>query len=272
MTKFDPSGSTLVYSTYLGGNFWDEGRGITVNAAGSAYITGVTDSLNFPTQNPYQPVLGGGYDAFVTKLNSTGSGIVYSSYLGGGGNSYFSSDYGQDIGVDVFGHAHVTGYTESFSFPLQNPFQGIYGGFKDAFLAKLETLPLGVNRYGLTTAACQGTIAIDITDIPKAGITVNIISTNAPPNGQGVLLLGSSQDVMGTIIAGVTLHVNLAQQPVLTLPVTSDGNGYGQMTVPIPAGAIGLTAYGQFIWANTSTCGGNGTLSASDALAITVQP
>ncbi len=128
----------LVYSTYLGGGGGDSGYGIAVDAAGNAYITGTTSSNPFPTtpgafQTFYQA---GAYDAFVTKLNATGSALVYSTYLGGAGN-----DEGWGIAVDAAGNAYLTGRTNSdeTGFPLTpGAFQIIYGGGDDAFIAKLN--------------------------------------------------------------------------------------------------------------------------------------
>jgi len=114
VTKFNPSGSALVYSTYLGGSLWDEGSGIAVDSAGNAYVTGATGSADFPTMNPLQPTFGGGYDdAFVSKLNSTGSQLVYSTYLGGSGQ-----DGGASIAVDGAHNAYITGGTSSTNFPV----------------------------------------------------------------------------------------------------------------------------------------------------------
>jgi len=93
----------LVYSTYLGGESDDWVRGIAVDVSGNAFVTGWTSSSNFPIQNPYQPDQGG-YDAFVTKLSSSGDSLIYSTYFGGG-----DDDYGQDIAVDGSGNAYVTG-------------------------------------------------------------------------------------------------------------------------------------------------------------------
>src|SRR5439155_19485321 len=84
VTKLNPSGSALVYSTFLGGSAFDEGLGIAVDAAGNACVTGDTDSSNFPTTaGAFQTTLDGFLGAFVTKLNPTGSALVYSTYLGG---------------------------------------------------------------------------------------------------------------------------------------------------------------------------------------------
>ena len=131
VTKLSPSGNSLVYSTYLGGNDVDYGCGIAVDGSGSAYVTGYARSTNFPTQNPYQtdqPY----DDAFVTKLSASGNSLVYSTYLGG-------SDYdnGWGIAVDGAGNAYVTGYSASTNFPTQNPYQADQAS-ADAFVTKLS--------------------------------------------------------------------------------------------------------------------------------------
>jgi Beta-propeller repeat len=128
------SGVSLVFSTYLGGSGNDQGNGIAVDAGGNAYVTGETESTNFPTQNPFQISNGGGKDVFVTKLNSTGSGLVYSTYFGESG-----TDIGYGIAVDAGGNAYITGYTVSTNFPTQNPFQDSLSGSSDAFVTKLTS-------------------------------------------------------------------------------------------------------------------------------------
>ena len=132
VTKLNASGSVLVYSTYLSGSFGASGSSIAVDAAGNAYVTGVTGS-NFPTANPIQATHGGGSDAFVTKLNGAGNALLYSTYLGGNG-----SDGGLGIAVDTSGNAYVTGGTMSTDFPTASPIQPAYGGRGDAFVTKLN--------------------------------------------------------------------------------------------------------------------------------------
>src|SRR5205823_5639947 len=96
----------LVYCTYLGGSGDEAFAGIAVDGFGNAYVTGGTASTNFPTTlGAYQRVLGGPSDAFVTKLNAAGTALVYSTYLGGGG------DFGLGIAVDAAGNAYVVGDT-----------------------------------------------------------------------------------------------------------------------------------------------------------------
>lgn len=115
VTKFTTTGA-LAYSTYLGGGVDDLGFAIAVDASGNAYVTGTTESLNFPTLNPIQTQSPGddlGGSVFVTKLNSQGSGLVYSTYLGGS-----SSDSARGIAVDSTGNAYITGFSRSGDFPL----------------------------------------------------------------------------------------------------------------------------------------------------------
>src|SRR6266404_2069098 len=135
VAKINPAGSALVYSSYLGGSGNDGGDSIAVDSAGNVYVTGSASSTNFPTVSPLQPTYGGGNsDAFVAKINATGSALVYSTYLGGSGD-----DLGLGIAVDSAGNAYVSGGTGSTNFPTKNPLQPTYGGgFSDAFVSKIN--------------------------------------------------------------------------------------------------------------------------------------
>ncbi|MCA1576618.1 MAG: SBBP repeat-containing protein [Acidobacteria bacterium] len=114
VTKLTADGA-LTYSTYLGGSGAETGFGIKADASGNAYVTGFTDSTNFPTVNPIQANKGGGLnvDVFVTKLNSQGSALVYSTYLGGTG-----AESGRGIAIDSANNVYVTGASGSGDFPL----------------------------------------------------------------------------------------------------------------------------------------------------------
>ncbi len=137
VTKLNADGSALVYSTYLGGTAFDGGNGIAVDAAGNAFVTGRTDSADFPTANALQPACGEApgrcSDAFVTKLNRDGSALVYSTYLGGS-----NTDVAHGIAVDAAGNAYVTGETFSFDFPTRIPLQQTIDRAFDAFITKLN--------------------------------------------------------------------------------------------------------------------------------------
>jgi sugar lactone lactonase YvrE len=139
VAKLNATGSELVYSTYLGGDYEDDGIGIAVDASGNAYVTGATESTTFPTKNAFQatnytPTSFG--TGFVAKLNSAGSALVYSTYLGG---SDFDQGFG--IAVDSSGNAYVTGQTHSTDFPtttgaLQTELGGT--GAINAFVTELN--------------------------------------------------------------------------------------------------------------------------------------
>ena len=140
ISKLGPSGNTLIYGTYLGGSGGiagapEGGQAIAVDAAGSAYVAGVTSSRNFPvTAGALQSAhAGGGQDAFVVKLNPAGSALVYATYLGGS-----SIDIANGIAVDFVGQAYVTGYTGSMDYLTARPLQAGNAGLYDAFLAKLN--------------------------------------------------------------------------------------------------------------------------------------
>jgi hypothetical protein len=154
VTKLNPAGSRLAYSTYLGGSSSDleVGRGVAVDPAGAAYVTGRTFSTDFPTTaGAFDTVANGGVDAFVTTLNPAGSGLGYSTYLGGSG-----WDESEGIAVDSAGAAYVTGYTLSTDFPTTaGAFDSSAGGF-DAFVTKLAVprpAPCSVTQGGRITAA-----------------------------------------------------------------------------------------------------------------------
>ncbi len=133
MTKINATGSARVYSTYLGGGGVDEGKGIAVDSQGNVYVTGSAGSFDFPMTGAIQGTWGGSGDAFLTKLNATGSALVYSTYLGGNG-----IDYGTAIALDPAGNAYVVGVTFSTNFPTVNPFQAAKGAQQDAFVAKIN--------------------------------------------------------------------------------------------------------------------------------------
>jgi hypothetical protein len=137
VVKFAPEGGAMIYGTYLAGSRPDIGAAIAVDTAGAAYVTGKTDSSDFPTVNAIQPALHGATDAFISKLSPDGASLVHSTFLGGG-----AQDDGRAIAVDLMGAAYVTGYTASTDFPTVNALQQVIGNLdcadaSDAFVAKI---------------------------------------------------------------------------------------------------------------------------------------
>ncbi|MBF0316602.1 MAG: SBBP repeat-containing protein [Nitrospirae bacterium] len=176
VSKFSRDGSSLIYSTYIGGNRDDEAKGITVDTNANTYITGSTYSQDFPIVNPFQTSLHGWVDAFVAKLSSDGTSLMYSTYFGGSGN-----DEANAIAVDSGGNAYITGYTYSTDLPVNNAYQSDIAGYNDAFVTKFSTsgtyIPYSTYLGG--TAEDEATsIAVDSNG--SAYITGFTSSTNFP--------------------------------------------------------------------------------------------
>jgi hypothetical protein len=182
VTKLDPTGTNIVYSTYLGGKLDDEGNAIAVDSAGDAWVVGVTDSTDFPLVSPlhlpggHGDTYGGGQDdAFITEFDPTGQGVLFSTYLGGGSHVFnsdvFSTDAGADgatsVALDKSGNPWVTGYTGSSDFPTAgNPWQPKFGGGDyDGFIARLAP-PLLVAAQSFTAQH----------NVPFSGIVANFTS------------------------------------------------------------------------------------------------
>src|SRR5437016_2944333 len=181
VTKVGPTGSALGYSTYLGGSSNDAGTGIPVDASFNAYVSGVTSSIDFPTVNPIQASSGGSFDVFVTKVNPAGSGLVYSTYLGGSG-----FDEGTGIAVDSLPtpNAYVVGFTSSTNFPTtMGAFQTTFGGgTSDAFVAKITEAALPPPpTVGKVTGG--GTVDVPGPGIANFGFIVQARSTSGPIGG-----------------------------------------------------------------------------------------
>ena len=135
VVKLNAAGSSLAYATFLGGSGEDHGSGIAVDGSGAAYVTGYATSSNFPTTpGAFDATYNGGWDAFVVKLNPTGSTLTYATFLGGS-----DGDYGEGIAMDGSGATYVTGWTYSSDFPTTpGAFDTTYNGGSDAFVVKLN--------------------------------------------------------------------------------------------------------------------------------------
>jgi Beta-propeller repeat len=136
IAKLNAEGSDLAYSTFLGGNAFDKVQGVAIDEDAQAYVTGWTESANFPTtRGAVTTSHRGGEDGFVAKLDAQGSKLVYSTYVGGGAN-----DRGHGIAVDAEGRAHVTGLTASPNLPTsRDAVAEQQKGAEDGFVAKLNT-------------------------------------------------------------------------------------------------------------------------------------
>jgi uncharacterized protein (TIGR03437 family) len=195
VTKLNPAGSALVYSTYLGGSATDYATAIAVDSSGSAYVTGIVTSDDFPVVNPIDPKLASHAvdDIFVTKLNPAGSALVYSTYLGGG-----SADDPYAIALDSGSNAYITGRTNSSDFPLVKAIQSTRFAF-DMFVAEIN--PAGSALLFSTFLGGNGNesgrgIAVD--HLGNIHIAGEVTSTDFPVKNafQGATGGGGPQDAL----------------------------------------------------------------------------
>ncbi len=136
VAKISSDGTSLVYSTLIGGTAADLGNAIAVDSAGNAYVVGTTASSDFPTSGGFQTTLRGGADSFFLKLNATGNALSYSTYFGGTNGTTNETAYA--VAVDAGNIAYIAGATDSSNLPLRNPLDGTLGGTFDAYIAKFD--------------------------------------------------------------------------------------------------------------------------------------
>src|SRR5947208_2004116 len=261
VAKVNPSGSGLAYSTYLGGTAADVGYDIVTDAAGNAYVTGYTNSTNFPTTTTaFQTASSGSLDVFAAKVNPGGSGLLYSTCLGGGNN-----DLGYGIAVNAAGHILVAGRTASTNFPTTaGALQTGSDGPGDAFIAKFSspaTVPgqieaedfdqggEGVAYHDLTPGNQGGQYRpaedVDIIRYPNGAYVVNNFQTGewlqytiqVPQTGMYrlELLVSRRWDVASRV------HVDVDTQPVTGSVVVPD-TGAWDVFWWVGLGSISLTA------------------------------
>ncbi len=212
----------LSYSTYLAGSASEGAAGIALDPNGNVYVTGYTFSTDFPTQNPFQPACdncSNGPDVFVTKLNPTGTGLVYSTYLGGSGY-----DQAYSIAVDDSGHAIVGGETTSTDFPLHNATQTSLQinetvGFVTSLSKDGTTLNFSTYLGGSSTGLVSSVVADSQANVYVMGSTsspdfpikpaTNVIG--APPGNGANDLFVAKFAWYGTLLFATTIGPNPQQ-------------------------------------------------------------
>ncbi len=312
VTKLNPAGSAPVYSTYLGGTGGgtytnplgnstlegDGGNGIAVDSAGNAYVTGIAGSTDFPvTSGAFQPKDGaalGVPNAFITKLNATGSALVYSTYLGGsGGTGHAQSqpgigDSGIAIAVDSAGNAYVAGAAGSTDFPVtagavQTVNHAAASGSTNAFVAQLNPAGTGllystylggsgtVNYSGLdyATGVAQNGVGkiyvAGIADSPDFPTSAGAYQTTGVGGFASMLDLGIAGAAELSIAPGnLTVLSPAVGQASAAKTVTLTNGGTGAVTIQnIGIGGINAAEFTQ-----TNTCGSS--LLAGDACTVSI--
>jgi len=210
VSKLDPTGSTLVYTDYIGGNAQDYGFALAVSSSNEVYVTGSTASSNFPVVNAYQASYPGSFNGFLTRISADGSSLVYSTYFGGNG-----SDMPASLALDSAANILIAGNTSSTNFPVINAYQptpspnqgGLYGnyGFLSKFTADGSSLVYSTYFGGSSNVPynCGGTpcwpqpfsaitgISLDSTD--NAYVAGNTNTYDFPTTAGAYLTTNSTQ-------------------------------------------------------------------------------
>lgn len=243
VAKINAGGTALEYATYLGGTGTDEALRVAINALGEAHVVGLTASADFPTTaGVAQRVIGGGTDAFVTRLNATGSALVFSTFLGGS-----DEDVALGVALDGLGAVYVTGRTASVDFPTGTPLQATLAGSRDAFVTKLTALGVGVYSTYLGGAATDSGSGIAVSAAGEAYVAGVTTSADFPTTAgvvQGVFGGGEDAFVVrlnaagGALIYGTYLG-GTGTDGATSLAIDGSGNAYvtGTATADFPTTA-----------------------------------
>ncbi len=189
VTKLNAEGTSIVYSTYLGGSDRDHVYGIAVDSARNAYIAGWTISSDFPVVHAIDDSGNGECDGFITKLNAEGTSIVYSTYLGGS-----SSDYANGIAVDSGGNAYITGWTWSLDFPVEHAIDDSGNGVADTFITKLFSESVSITPTPTPAPSPDPTVTPTTTGTPTA-ITLAYFNAKAGKDGRVTLMWETATEV-----------------------------------------------------------------------------
>jgi hypothetical protein len=274
VTKLNSTGTTLVYSTYIGGNNGDYAYAISLDNFGNAYITGNTWSTDFDiTPDAYQTSNEGQHDVFVTKLNNTGTGLIHSTFIGGSG-----SDYGRGIAIDGSGSAYITGHTYSSSNydTTSGAFQTTFGGKPvDVFVSKLcfGSIPAQPTFTTANTTVCQGTTQIySVSSVGATSYTWTL------PNGwTGSSTTDSIQVSAGTNGGTITViaHNGCGSSPAQSINITVNAlptvSANATSTSVCQGSQVTLTGSGaaSYTWDNGVTNGVAFTPTATTTYTVT---
>jgi len=266
VTRFTPDGSDLVFSTYLGGTINELAYALSVDSAGVATVTGNATGGIPVTPGACDTVWGGAIDAFLVRLNPSGTRVLYGSYFGGA-----SDNAGNDIVATSTGRTTMVGGTKP-PYPTTanafqpNPLSTTWHGFATT----LYLLHEGVRRRGESTPSCLGPLQLNTWSMALAGDSgFGFYLCGAPPSSSGWLLLG--QPGSGpTTVGNAQLWLDPAQG-IRRMSIQTDAEGYAEVPLALPAGSAGFGFAAQALIRNTSSCIGSGVFAASNAVTITIQ-
>ena len=254
VAKLSGDGSSLVYSTFIGGSGNDTGSSVAVDGGGNVYIVGSSSSTDIPTVNAYQNGLNGTGNAVLLKLNSSGDGLLYASYFGGSG-----SETGYDLALDPSGAVLIAGSTTSSDLPTRNAYDTALGGTQDAFVAKFDLSQSGdaslvyASYFGGSGTETANTIAVDSTGaFTIAGSTTSsdlpILNAYQSSSGGGTDAFVTRFTSAGDELTYSTYLGGSGTDTAQAVAVDSSGNiyvgGRAEASFPTTAGAYDTTFAG----------------------------
>jgi hypothetical protein len=249
VAKLNPTGSGIVFSTYLGGSSNELGNAIAVDPSQNVYLAGATASMDFPVSPAaFQSAITASYDAFVTKLNPSATSIIFSTYLGGSG-----SDQATALALDSSGNVWLTGATSSTNFPLANAVYAQPAGGNDAFVANLDSTGSGLlfSSYFGGSADDSG-LAIRL-DNAGAPVIAGVTSSANFPTTAGVLESSAGGGYDGFILKLRNPICTYTVSP--TTLIVAAGGGSGAITITPTAGCSSPSANSNVAWASVSITG-----------------
>jgi hypothetical protein len=266
--------SSLLASTYWGAS-GDFGTDFTVDlvsdGSGVSTIVGETTGTSFvTTAGAFMAAPPSIWTGYITRLSPGLDIVLHSTVVGGLAD--FGPEYFSGVASLPSGRVAAVGQTYKPDFPVTpNALQPTLAGLNDVTVSVLELQPTGVSAYGFSTPSCLGEITVGADRLPSAGSTdFHLYCSAAPPSAIGFLGLGAGQVASGLPLLGITVFLDPAL-PLFLQPVVSDQQGFLFHPLPLPAGTSGQTFYAQFAWIDAPGCVTPQGLSASFALAVTIQ-
>jgi hypothetical protein len=270
VTRLDATGSTILFSSFLGGLNSENAYAIAVDGRGAAIVVGETDSnmASFPVTQGAYDTIGHPRDGFVSRVDRTGRTLEYSTFLGGSDTDMFGGYVA--LAVDSTGAVTVAGKTISFDFPVTaGAYDTVYALGKN-FVTRLDALPTGVTKFGASTPGCSGPLAAGVSSQPYVNNSdFGLTCSDAPPNAIGLLGVAAAPLASPLIASGAAVWIDPAI--LFLLPVGSDEYGGARTSTPLAPGVVsaGMSAVVQFFWPDPCAAGG---WAASNALQVVVQP
>jgi hypothetical protein len=265
VARVNSTGSSLLYSTLL--SFAAVATDIIVDSSGVATVSGIDLNTTMPTTpGAYNATHMYFVDAFLARLNPTGTRLYYSTMFGGPG-----FDGGRTLAA-IGAHRMVLAGDASPGLPTTpGAFDQTYnGGNNDCFAAVLDLYLQGTSGYGTSTPSCHGDLTMNVTQMPAAGAQgFGFYCSGAPPLAEGWLVLGLEAPAP-TLVQGASVWLDPSHR-LIRRRVQSNADGFVETPMPLTSAHSGQHFAAQYVFANTASCSGPGGFSASHAVLVDVQ-